>query len=135
VDEFQHIVYGNPDMTPAERNQAYLELEKKYRPYLDYGDLDYLGKGTRWQFQAHIYESPFYYIDYCLAQVVAFEFLAESIKDYDKALESYMEHCKRGGKYAFNKLVSLAGLRSPFEDGALNEIADVVGDIIDKVRK
>ena len=135
VDEFQHVVYGNPDMTPAERNQAYLDLEKKYRPYLDYEGLPYLGKGTRWQYQSHIYESPFYYIDYCLAQVVAFEFLQEMQKDYDSALKRYMDHCKRGGKYAFNKLVSLAGLKSPFEDGALDEVAEIVGDIIDSCRK
>ena len=89
----------------------------------------------RWQYQSHIYESPFYYIDYCLAQVVAFEFLAEMQKDYDGALKRYMDHCKRGGKYAFNKLVSLAGLKSPFEDGALDDVAKVVEDIIDKVRK
>lgn len=135
VDEFQHIVYGNPDLTPAERNQAYLDLEKKYRPYLDYEGLPYLGKGTRWQYQAHIYESPFYYIDYCLAQVVAFEYLAELQKDYDGALKRYMDHCKRGGKYAFNKLVALSGLRSPFEEGALDDVAKIVGDILDKVRK
>ena len=85
--------------------------------------------------QSCIYESPFYYIDYCLAQVVAFEFLAEMQKDYDGALKRYMDHCKRGGKYAFNKLVSLAGLKSPFEDGALDEIAGVVGEIIDSCRK
>ncbi|MBO5654602.1 MAG: M3 family oligoendopeptidase, partial [Clostridia bacterium] len=81
VDEFQHIVYGNPDMTPAERNQAYLDLEKKYRPYMDYEGLPYLSKGTRWQFQSNIYEAPFYYIDYCIAQVIALEFLDELTKD------------------------------------------------------
>ena len=135
VDEFQHIVYGNPDMTPQERNQAYLELEKKYRPYMNYEGLPYLSKGTRWQFQGHIYERPFYYIDYCLAQVVALEFLAELQKDYNGALEKYMEHCRRGGRYAFNKLVKLAGLRSPFEDGALDEIARVSSDIIATLKK
>ena len=135
VDEFQHIVYGNPDMTPAERNQAYLDLEKKYRPYLDYEGLPYLSKGTRWQYQSHIYENPFYYIDYCLAQVVAFEFLQEMQKDYDGALKRYMDHCKRGGKYPFNKLVSLAGLKSPFEDGALDEVAEVAKEIIATKRK
>ncbi len=134
VDEFQHIVYGNPDLSPSERNKAYLELEKKYRPYLDYDGIEYLEKGTRWQFQGHIYESPFYYIDYCLAQVVALEFLAESEKDYDDALNRYMAHCKRGGQYAFNKLVVLAGLKSPFEDGALDEVAKVSVDILNKVR-
>ncbi len=134
VDEFQHEVYANPNMTPEERNAKYLELERKYRPYLDYDGIEYLEKGTRWQFQGHIYESPFYYIDYCLAQVVALEFLAESVKDYDGALERYMDHCRRGGKYAFNKLVTLAGLKSPFSDGALDEVAEVSVDILSKVR-
>ena len=135
VDEFQHIVYGNPDMTPAERNQAYLDLEKKYRPYMDYEGLPYLSKGTRWQFQSHIYEAPFYYIDYCLAQVVALEFLAELTKDYDGALTRYMDHCKRGGQYPFNKLVKLAGLRSPFEEGALDEVAEVAKTIIANIKR
>ena len=134
VDEFQHIVYGNPDMTPAERNQAYLALEKKYRPYMNYEGLPYLSKGTRWQFQGHIYERPFYYIDYCLAQVVALEFLAELTKDYDGALTRYMDHCRRGGQYPFNKLVKLAGLRSPFEEGALDEVADVAKTIIADIK-
>jgi M3 family oligoendopeptidase len=135
VDEFQHIVYGNPDMTPQERNQAYLELEKKYRPYMNYEGLDYLSKGTRWQFQSHIYEAPFYYIDYCLAQVIALEFLDELTKDYNLALDKYIGHCKRGGQYPFNKLVKLAGLKSPFEDGALDEIAQVSSNIIATIKK
>ena len=135
VDEFQHIVYGNPDMTPAERNQAYLDLEKKYRPYMDYEGLPYLSKGTRWQFQSHIYEAPFYYIDYCLAQVIALEFLDELTKDYDLALDKYLGHCKRGGQYPFNKLVGLAGLKSPFEDGALDGIAGLSMNIINNLKK
>lgn len=130
VDEFQHIVYENPDMTPEERNSAYAELERKYRPYLDYEGLPYLAKGTRWQYQMHIYESPFYYIDYCLAQVVALEFMAEARKDYDVALAKYMEHAKRGGKYAFNKLVECAGLVSPFAPGALKSVATAAEEVI-----
>ena len=124
VDEFQHIMYENPDLTPAERNKVYLDLEKKYRPYLSFDGIKYLEKGTRWQYQMHIFETPFYYIDYVLAQVVALEFLAASVKDYDDAFARYVEHCKRGGLYAFNHLVKLAGLKSPFEDGALKEITE-----------
>jgi len=135
VDEFQHIMYANPDMTSAERDQAYLDLEKKYRPYISYEGLPYLSKGTRWQYQMHIYESPFYYIDYCLAQVVALEFLVESRKDYDNAFARYVEHCKRGGNYGFNTLVKMAGLKSPFEDGALKEIANCVAEIAKELKK
>ncbi len=134
VDEFQHIVYENPDMTPSERNKAYLELEKKYRPYLSFEGIPYLEEGTRWQFQMHIYESPFYYIDYCLAQVVALEFLVESRKDYDKALQKYLDHVDRGGLYPFRKLVDLAGLKSPFENGALKEISKETVKILEELR-
>ena len=63
VDEFQHIVYENPDMTPKERRAAWLELEKVYRPHQDYEEDPYFGKGGFWQRQQHIYNSPFYYID------------------------------------------------------------------------
>lgn len=135
VDEFQHIVYENPDMTPQERNKAYMELEKKYRPYMTYEGIPYLENGTRWQFQMHIYESPFYYIDYCLAQVVALEFLEDSQKDYDNALNRYFEHLKRGGMYPFSELVSLAGLKSPFEKGALKEVAKSSLKICESLQK
>ena len=135
VDEFQHIMYEQPELSPAERNKVYLELEKKYRPYLSFDGIEYLEKGTRWQYQMHIYESPFYYIDYCLAQVVALEFLSESQKDYDEAFARYVEHCKRGGLFAFNHLVRLAGLKSPFEDGALKEVAKTSTKLIDELKR
>lgn len=133
VDEFQHIVYENPDLTPSERNKAYLNLEKKYRPYLTFEDIPYLQNGTRWQYQMHIYESPFYYIDYCLAQVVAFEFLALSQENYQEGLNRYFDHLKRGGKYPFSELVSLAHLNSPFKQGALKEISKSVLKLYEKL--
>ena len=135
VDEFQHRMYENPDLTPAERKKIYLELEKQYRPYMTFDGIEYLEEGTRWQYQMHIYETPFYYIDYCLAQVVALEFLSEAQKDYDDTYGRYVEHSKRGGLYAFNHLVKLAGLKSPFEDGALREIAATTVKLLDELKK
>ena len=132
VDEFQHIVYENPSLTPAQRKEAWLGLESKYRPYMSYGDIPYLSEGTRWQYQMHIYESPFYYIDYCLAQTVAMGFLCESKKDYASALRRYVDLCKAGGEKAFGTLVSDAGLNNPFMDGALDSIASDVMEIINK---
>ena len=85
-------------------------------------------------FRSHIYETPFYYIDYCLAQVVALEFLVLSQENYAEALDRYLEHCKRGGLYPFGKLVKLAGLRSPFEKGALSEVASSVETILASLR-
>ena len=123
VDEFQHIIYENPDLTPAQRNEVYMNLEKKYRPYMDYEDLPYLSEGTRWQYQMHIYETPFYYIDYCLAQTVSLFFLIASLENYEKAFAAYLNFSKQGGAKAFGDLVEEAGLCSPFKEGALSEVA------------
>ena len=85
--------------------------------------MPYLEEGTRWQYQNHIYASPFYYIDYCLAQTVAIEFLDLLLKDYESAFATYLAHASRTGNYTFVELLALAGLKSPFEAGSLSEIA------------
>ena len=131
VDYFQHIVYENPNLTPAERKTEWKKLEEEFRPWMDADDLPYLSLGTRWQYQNHIFELPFYYIDYCLAQTIAIEFLAESQKDYQKAFNTYLAHATRGGSYVFTDLVKLAGLKSQFEEGALQEVAATAETIID----
>ncbi len=137
VDYFQEIVYENPQMTPKERKDVWKKLEAQFRPYMDAEGIEYLELGTRWQYQNHIFESPFYYIDYCLAQTIAIEFLAESLKDYDKAFNTYLNHAKRTGNYTFTQLVEMAGLKSPFEKGALKEISkvaeNILNDLTDKV--
>jgi M3 family oligoendopeptidase len=130
VDEFQHEIYANPDLTPAERKNVWLSLAKKYRPDMDYDNLPYLSLGTRWQYQMHIYESPFYYIDYCLAQTVAIGFLCASRRDYNNALAKYVDFCKTGGEKSFGDLIADAGLSDPFGNGSLSQIAsDALGII------
>lgn len=135
VDEFQHIVYENPSLTPGERKAAYRGLEEKYRPYLSFEGIPYLEEGTRWQYQMHIYESPFYYIDYCLAQTVALNFLIQSKEDHDGALARYLRFARQGGTKAFTDLVAEAGIPSPFEDGALKTMADKIMLIAEELRK
>ncbi len=134
VDEFQHIVYEHPEYTPEERKSAYRALEAKYRPYMSWEDIPYLSEGTRWQYQMHIYESPFYYIDYCLAQTVAIWFLKKSREDYDGALEKYIEFSRAGGTKAFDELTDSAGIPSPFADGSLSGLAKACSDIVDGLR-
>ena len=135
VDEFQHEVYAHPDMTPDERDAVWLRLEQKYRPWLDYTGLPYLGRGTRWQYQMHIYESPFYYIDYCLAQTVALSFLCESLSDYDGALNRYLGFVRTGGQKSFGDLVTEAGLPSPFAPGALAKMAQRITALAKDIEK
>ena len=126
VDAFQHIVYENPDMTPAERNAAWLALEQKFRPHISFEGMPYLSEGTRWQYQMHIYQTPFYYIDYCLAQTAAFCFLLASREDYDSAFSRYLHLSRQGGEKVWTDLLSEAGFPSPFTPGALKELAERV---------
>ena len=110
-------------------------LEKKYRPYLDIEGLPFIGEGRRWQYQMHIYESPFYYIDYTLAQTVALGFLIEMRKDYENALDRYVTFAKKGGTEPFSKLVAEAGLANPFGDGTLDAIASEILKIVKELKK
>ncbi|HEX2942963.1 MAG TPA: M3 family oligoendopeptidase [Rhodopila sp.] len=131
VDHFQHEVYANPTASPTERHAMWQRLEAQYLPWADYGDLDFLLKGSRWQAKPHIYGSPFYYIDYTLAQCCAMQFWVRSRQDYRAAMDAYVQLCRRGGSAPFQNLVRSAGLASPFADGALEgvvcEAAAVLG--------
>jgi len=122
VDHFQHEVYANPEATPAERHAMWQRLERRYMPWTDYGELGYPAKGGRWQAKAHIYNSPFYYIDYTLALCCAMQFWVASRRDFAGTLERYVALCGRGGAMPFQELVRSAGLRSPFGEGALAEV-------------
>lgn len=132
VDEFQHVVYDNPDLTPAQRHEAWAKLEKTYRPYIDMTGIPFYGDGRGWQRQLHIYHYPFYYIDYCLAQTAALTFKNLMNDDYKDAWERYMKFVKEGGKKTFVELCAVAGIKTPFEDGALKEIALATENWLDK---
>ena len=74
VDHFQESVYLHPEWTPAQRNEEWNRLEKLYRPHLDNHEVNFYNRGAGWQRQLHIYECPFYYIDYSLAQMISLQF-------------------------------------------------------------
>lgn len=126
VDEFQHFVYENPEATPKERKEKWREIEKKYLPHKNYEDNDFLNRGGYWFRQGHIFGSPFYYIDYTLAQVCAFQYWVKSRDNQEEAWESYLKLCQSGGTQSFLKLVEIASLKNPFKDGC---IKSVVGPI------
>ena len=123
VDEFQHWVYDNPDATPAERDAKWTELENKYTPYKAklYKGCPYLESGHRWLLQSHIFDVPFYYIDYTLAQVMAFEFFNLDRKNHKLAWNRYLKLCKMGGKYPFRTLVVKDHMKDPFEPGVVEK--------------
>ena len=122
VDHFQHWVYEHPTATHEERCKAWKELEGRYNPEKKFDELPTLGNGRYWMRQAHIFSSPFYYIDYTLAQVVAFQFLLLDQKSHEKAWKKYVKLVKCGGKYPFCELLEHNKLKNPFEDGTVKKV-------------
>lgn len=135
VDEFQHIVYSQPHLTPDERNGIWLELEHKYRPWNDFDGLPFYGRGAGWQRQLHVYQYPFYYIDYCLAQIVSLQFFAAHLNDPKDAWQRYLALVKKGGGDTYAGLVKAAGFTVPFEQGAIAPVAQQVFDWVKEQNK
>ena len=132
VDRFQHIVYEQPDLTPRQRHGVWKDLLGIYMPWqkLD-GDIPFYAEGEGWQRQHHIYSSPFYYIDYCLAQTVSLELWAMMQKDQKDAWAHYMAYARQGGSRTFTELLAHAGLKSPFDENCLREVCDTARDWLD----
>ena len=126
VDHFQHWVYENPEASPKERKDKWLELESIYMPNRSYDEMVFIKDGGVWQGQLHIYQMPFYYIDYTLAQTCAFQFWIKNEKDKGSAWKDYLTLCRAGGSLSFVNLVKLAKLNSPFEDGCLEDVVKYV---------
>ena len=123
VDHFQHEVYAHPDMTPAERHACWKKLLGIYQPWMKLdGEIPFYADGEGWQRQHHIYSSPFYYIDYCLAQTVSLEFWAMINEDMKNAWDHYMRYTVQGGSRPFTELLANADLASPFEEETLKGV-------------
>ncbi len=126
VDEFQHSVYQKPQASPEERKQMWREAEKKYLPSRNYQDNEFLESGAFWYRQGHIFGNPFYYIDYTLAQICAYQFWIKHQNNPNKTWEDYYRICQLGGSLPFLSLVEEANLKSPFE---VDTIKQIIGPI------
>lgn len=133
VDHFQHEVYAHPEMSHQERMDTWRRLEKEYLPHKNYEEVEILERGGWWMRQAHIFMSPFYYIDYTLAQVCAMQFWARMENKDPKAFEDYQHICKIGGTLPFRKIVKEAGLIVPFEEGCLAQVTGSVSQWLDEI--
>ncbi|MFT4702439.1 MAG: M3 family oligoendopeptidase [Bradymonadia bacterium] len=122
VDEFQHWVYENPKSGSEARKAEWMRLESVYLPWRDYDGLPAASEGAFWHKQAHIFQVPFYYIDYVLAGLCALQFWSWAKRDPDAAMTSYIELCARGGSAPFRALAASAGLTPPFEPNALDAV-------------
>lgn len=123
VDHFQHIIYEQPKLSPNERHDVWRKLLKTYMPWMKLDGSPFYGEGMGWQRQSHIYSSPFYYIDYCLAQAAALQFWRLAQSDMKDAWNRYMELVSHAGKLNYLELLKTAGLKSPFDENTLKDIA------------
>lgn len=133
VDEFQHFVYENPNCGIKDRNAKWIELEKKYTPHKDYDGFEYYERGNLWLRQHHIFSSPFYYIDYTLAQVCALNFYLLDLEDHEKAWSTYLNLCKLGGTKSFLELLGSIDFINPFIDGTIDQVVSKLIPILKKL--
>lgn len=133
VDEFQHGVYENPELSPNGRKTLWRDIEKKYLPFKDYDDDAFLEKGTFWFRQGHIFSVPFYYIDYTLAQVVAFQYWVMHQEKPEEALQSYIKLCQLGGSKNFTGLLESANLKNPFKSGTIKKVTEPISHYLNEI--
>ena len=126
VDEFQHRVYDEPDMTAKERRAVWREIEKKYMPWRDYDGNEFLEEGGFWMQKQHIFLYPFYYIEYALAQICAFQYYGRMKEDRKAAWEDYLRLCKAGGTKGYFELLETGNLLNPFREGTVQKSVDHV---------
>jgi len=132
IDHFQHYVYENPNATPEERRKKYHELELIYKPDLDY-DNDFYDSGAFWFAQGHVFWAPFYYIDYTLAQVCAFQYLLKYLDNKEETLKEYITLCKAGGSESFFKLLEIGKLKNPMNTDILEEIVPKLEELLKNI--
>lgn len=133
VDHFQHEIYAHPEYTHTKRMETWRKLEKMYLPHKNYDEIAVLERGGWWMRQLHIFMDPFYYIDYTLAQVCALQFWSRAQKRDPNTLKDYKKICKLGGSLPFRKIVQAANLKSPFEEGCLNETMKEVQNALNAI--
>ena len=130
VDEFQHICYAHPELTPKERTYQWHLLEQKYMPWRKYEDDPFLESGGYWYHKLHIYLYPFYYINYTLTTMGAMEFKKKYAEDKNAAWQDYLNLCKVGGSRSYLETLRYANLSVPFEEGAVERACGYAGQIL-----
>ena len=130
VDEFQHIVYENPDLTPKERTMEWHKLEEKYMPWRKYENDPFMERGGYWYHKIHIFLYPFYYINYTLTTMGAMEFKKRYAENKEEAFKDYLTLCDIGGSLSYLESLKAAHLHVPFEEGSVANAISYAKDIL-----
>jgi len=122
IDEFEHLVYENTALTKAQRCELWREIEVKYMPWRAKSSHESDKRGASWQRQPHLFNSPFSYVDYNLAQMSAFDFYGRSKLNYQETWKDYVAFCSKGGSTNYLNLLAAGNLTNPFSVGSVAEI-------------
>jgi oligoendopeptidase F len=122
IDKFQHWVYKNPTHTLAQRADAWIEISNEFSsPSVDYSGLEEFRKYS-WQRQLHLYEVPFYYIEYGIAQLGAIGLWQQYKHDREKAVTNYINALKLGGTRPLPELFKAAGLEFDLSPNQISKL-------------
>ena len=134
VDAFQHWVYLNPLHTPAERFNAYLDISKRFTATVDWSGLEQYRK-LGWMMQLHIFEVPFYYIEYGMAQLGALSIYMNYRKDKTKALQQYQDFLELGYSKQVSDIYQAAGIKLDFSENHIRDLVDFVKSELSEIEK
>ncbi|MCC8409751.1 M3 family oligoendopeptidase [Mucilaginibacter sp. UR6-1] len=133
VDQFQHWIYTNPDHTAQERREAWIKI---YEPF-GAGFVDWSGhpdaEANLWQKQLHIFEVPFYYIEYGMAQLGAIAVWKNYKEDPEKGLQQYLDALKLGYTKTIREIYETAGIKFDFNAAYVKELAEFVRSEMEKL--
>lgn len=122
VDQFQHWLYENPSHTSEERNEKYLQLQKHYQSSVIHIDGYENWIATSWLPVLHIFEVPFYYIEYTIAQLGALQMYKQYKEDPKQALENYKKALSLGSSQSIKEVYDAAGIRFDFSGETIKEL-------------
>ena len=135
IDKFQHWIYENPGHTLEERSQKWMEIFTEFSDnVIDYTGLEkYVENG--WQKQLHLYEVPFYYIEYGIAQLGAIGLWQQYKSNPQMALDHYVNALSLGGTRTLPELYKAAGLTFDFSPENIKSLMEFVNDELEKVEQ
>lgn len=132
IDAFQHWVYTTPAHTREQRRQAWVELLRRFQPWIDWsGYEDH--RDYAWHRQLHLFSTPFYYIEYGIAQVGALQVWLQSRTDHRGTVERYWRALALGGSRPLPRLFEAAGATFKFDAGTLRPLMDAAGEELDRL--
>ncbi len=133
VDAFQHWIYTNPNHTKEERGKKWLEISQRFEVGLNWQGLNQDIKKYAWHKQLHIFEVPFYYIEYAIAQLGALQLYSVYKKDPDQAVKQYLNALSLGGSRSPQELFKAANIKFDFSLGTLTELMGTIEEEIEKL--